>query len=657
MNSAIVDSDFMSSIFKNNLEMLSNTPKNPILEEFFDTPDFVDTQNLPFEQNGTAINSEAHDLGELNTLSIDQNDCYNCSSEIPDFPDHCLKFISDILLEEDLDEDYGSAQDYTTLQATEKSLYDVLGESNPHSSDCFPGFQNQSPDSSSSNKSYRSVEPNLSVSPPELDPIADVNDSGDGVVNVASELSSAIPEAEKGKKTVKGSRRKKKSCQSDETSGGGRSNKIRAPSGDDNDYVEMKEYDDVLLCCEGKDDAALSPDKECSMEEKRGKKLSKKTGGGRSSKGDGKKQIWRGKNFDLKTASDLLKQIRQHCSPYGDSIQRLAHHVANGLETRLAGTGSTVSTNVCDMKISSSDFLKAYRLYVSAIPFRRMSFFLANNTIFKLAEKATKIHVIDFGILLGLQRPCFIQALSRRPNGPPKLRITGIDFPQQGFRPAERVDATGRRLSGYCERFGVPFQYQGIADKWENIQPQDLKIENDEMVIVNCMFRSRTLLDETVEANSPRDAFLRLIRNLNPHLFIHAIVNGTCTALYFMNRFKEALFHYSSVFEVCDATLPRDSHERLLIESEIHGKEVINVIACEGVERVQRAETYKMWQVGSVRAGLRQVPFDREFYSKTKAMVRANYHKDFLVDEDKNWILQGWMGRIFCALSFWQPSS
>ncbi|KAL2898940.1 Scarecrow-like protein 14 [Bienertia sinuspersici] len=604
MNSAIVDSDFMSSIFKNNLEMLSNTPKNPILEEFFDTPDFVDTQNLPFEQNGTAINSEAHDLGELNTLSIDQNECYNCSSEIPDFPDHCLKFISDILLEEDLDEDYGSAQDYTTLQATEKSF-------------------------------YRSVEPNLSVSPPELDPIADVNvddfihsflemnpqssgssseDSGDGVVNVASELSSAIPEAEKGKKTVKGSRRKKKSCQSDETSGGGgRSNKIRAPSGDDNDYVEMKEYDDVLLCCEGKDDAALSPDKECSMEEKRGKKLSKKTGGAVSS-------------FDLKTASDLLKQIRQHCSPYGDSIQRLAHHVANGLEARLAGTGSTVSTNVCDMKISSSDFLKAYRLYVSAIPFRRMSFFLANNTIFKSAEKATKIHIIDFGILLGLQWPCFIQALSRRPNGPPKLRITGIDFPQQGFRPAERVDATGRRLSGYCERFGVPFQ-------------------------------SRTLLDETVEANSPRDAFLRLIRNLNPHLFIHAIVNGTCTAPYFMNRFKEALFHYSSVFEVCDATLPRDSHERLLIESEIHGKEVINVIACEGVERVQRAETYKMWQVRSVRAGLRQVPFDREFYSKTKAMVRANYHKDFLVDEDKNWILQGWMGRIFCALSFWQPSS
>lgn len=258
---------------------------------------------------------------------------------------------------------------------------------------------------------------------------------------------------------------------------------------------------------------------------------------------------------------------------------------------------------------------------------------------------------------MGIQWPCLIQNLSKRPSGPPRLRITGIDYPQHGFRPAERVEATGRRLAGYCERFNVPFEYQGIAKNWENIKLEDLKIEKDELVFVNCMFRSGTLLDETVVADSPRDGFLRLIKEINPRLFLHGTINGSFNAPFFITRFREALFHYSSVFDVFEATMTREDHERLLVESEIYGKEVSNVIACEGTERVQRPETYKQWQVRTTRAGLRQLPLDRELVSTAKAKVKANYHKDFVVDEDRHWMLQGWKGRLFCALSVWQPNS
>uniref|UniRef100_A0A803LCG5 Uncharacterized protein n=1 Tax=Chenopodium quinoa TaxID=63459 RepID=A0A803LCG5_CHEQI len=327
--------------------------------------------------------------------------------------------------------------------------------------------------------------------------------------------------SKKGEKPVKGSRRKKSRQRDDDVDyEGGRCNKLQASSSED--YAELEQYDDILLCSENKEDASLSP-KECLIVEASGKFLKTKGHGSRGVRG--KKQnievdevdlrklliecAQAISKFDRRTSNELLKQIRQYSSPHGDSTQRVAHHVANGLEARLAGTGSTISTDICDMKISSFDFLNSYRLYVSAIPFKRMSYIQANNTILKLAVKATKIHIIDFGIFLGLQWPSFIQTLSKRPNGPPELRITGIDFPQQGFRPTERVDATGHRLAGYCRRFGVPFKYQGIAEKWETIQLQDLKIENDEMVIVNCMFRSGTLHDETVEQNSPKDAFLR----------------------------------------------------------------------------------------------------------------------------------------------------
>lgn len=695
MNSVLVDSDFMNNIFKLNPEMFLNFPKNPTFEDIFQTPDFVDPQTLQFDQNESKISLETPDLIHLDTLSLDQNES-KITSKVPDFPDNCLKFISDILLEENLDKNPASAQEYRALQATEKSLYDVLGESYPYTytpSDFLPSFLNQNPDtpdgSSSSDKSFSSFESNLGLKQSELvDSIVNVDDyvhsfldlnhqySGsssedaeDGVVNEAitpNKLLMTTPNT--GEKPVKGLRRKKSRRRDDATHDqGGRSNKVQAASSED--YVEMEQYDDVLLCKEFNHNTSTSFDA-CSAGERR-VNLSK-IGGDRSRKTRGKKQNIKVEevdlrtlliqcaqavsSFDLRTANEVLKQIRQNSSPYGDSIQRLAHHVANGLEARLAGTGSTVSSDICDIRVSSSEFLKAYKVYVTAIPFKRMSYYVANNAILKLVEKATKIHIIDFGIFLGLQWPCFIQALSKRSNGPPQLRMTGIDFPQQGFRPAERVSATGRRLSGYCERFGVPFQYQGIADKWENIKPEDLKIECDELVIVNCMLRSGTLLDETVDANSPRDGFLKLVRNLNPHLFIHGIVNGTFTAPFFINRFKEALFHYSSVFELCDATLPREAHERLLVESEIYGKELMNVVACEGAERVQRPETYKQWQVRAARAGLRQFPLDRSLVSKAKDMVKANYHEDFLVDEDRLWMLQGWKGRIFCALSFWQPS-
>lgn len=666
MDSVLVDPEFMKNLYKFKPELLSNFSMNP---------------------NGDIFQALHSENDPLQFLSFDEGTCLNsCTSQqVPDFPDACLKFISDILLEEGLDANPASAQ---ALEATEKSLYDALGLGEPYPLSCdhfAPSISTsiESPDDSSSNKSYSSnpeidgsyaiAEPSFESNPncvldqPQLNSFPALHEISRSLVELgsqASELSfddAGSARVEKKGKSIKGSRRKKSRQREGEACYGGRSHKVQASFNDD--YYEMEQYDDVVLLCNNE----LTGNSRFNTG-----KSSPEEGWRRLQRSRGKKQnslavevdlmtlltqcAQAVSSFDLRGANELLRQIRQNASPYGGSIQRLAHHVANALEARIAGTGSTVSTNLVDAKFSASDFLKAYRLYVSAVPYKRMSFFLANCSIAKLAEKATKIHIIDFGVFLGLQWPCFIQHLSKRPNGPPKLRITGIDYPQQGFRPAQRVEATGHRLSGYCERFGVPFSYQGIAQKWETIQPEDLKIEQDELVIVNCLFRSGTLLDETVEANSPRDAFLALVRKLNPSLFIHGVVNGTFNAPFFVTRFREALFHYSSVFDVSEETIPRDAHERFLIESEICGKELFNVVACEGAERVQRPETYKQWQVRTTRAGLRQVALDQELMKEATAMVKANYHKDFMVDINRHWMLQGWKGRTLCALSFWQPA-
>lgn len=391
-----------------------------------------------------------------------------------------------------------------------------------------------------------------------------------------------------------------------------------------------------------------------------------------SRKGRGKKQNGKKEVIDLRTllvlcaqavaaddhksAHELLKQIRQHSNPFGDGNQRLAHIFADGLEARLAGTGSQIYKGLISKRTSAADFLKAYHLYLAACPFRKMTSFVSNVTIFKSAASSMRVHVIDFGILYGFQWPTFIQRLSLRPGGPPKLRITGIDFPQPGFRPAERIIETGSRLAAYAESFNVPFEYNAIAKKWDTIQLEELKIEKDEFLVVTCFYRGRNLLDESVVVDSPRNKILSLIRRIKPNIFIHGIVNGAFNAPFFVTRFREALFHFSSLFDMLESIVPREDWERMLIEKEIFGKEALNVIACEGCERVERPETYRQWQIRILRAGFSQQAFAKTTVERAVEKVRSSYHKDFVIDEDSKWLLQGWKGRIVYALSCWKPA-
>ena len=272
------------------------------------------------------------------------------------------------------------------------------------------------------------------------------------------------------------------------------------------------------------------------------------------------------------------------------------------------------------------------------------------------ANEAQTLHIIHFGIRYGFQWPSFILRLSKRNGGPPKLRITGIELPQSGLRPAERVQETGRRLAKYCERYNVPFEYNAIAQKWETIKLEDLKIKKDEVVVVNCHKRFKNLLDETVVVNSPRDTVLKLIREANPSLFLHTIVNGSYNVPLFVTRFREALFHYSSMFDMLDTNVDGGDPMRLMFEKEFLGQEVTNIIACEGLERSERPETYKQWRIRNMRAGFRQLPLDRHLMSKLRGKLREAFHSDFMLDEDNNWMLQGWKGRIMYASSCWVPA-
>ncbi|KAH9626584.1 hypothetical protein KSS87_005435, partial [Heliosperma pusillum] len=372
-----------------------------------------------------------------------------------DFPDDCLKFITEILMEEDIDDQTVALEDYTALKATEKSLLDALGESYPSLS------SGESP----------------SLNGENIDLPADSFDSFNEflkgqVDSPASTLLDSYPT--ESILVEDGSRGRKNNLRDDDTDcEEGRRNKHLAAY--DEEYVEMEQFDDVLLCNDGEEGLSDSGTRRVIRQSSKKKMKSKKK---KSSEAEGQVVDLRGlltqcaqavASFDLRNANELLGKIKANSSKYGDSTQRLAYYFGNALEARLAGTGWARYKEEMSRRIPSSDILTAYKAYVSAIPFRRTSYFMANDAITKLAQNSTRIHIIDFGIFFGFQWPGLIQKLAQRKGGPPVLRITGIDYPQSGFRPAKRVEETGRRLAGYCERFNVPFVYQAIAKRWQDV--------------------------------------------------------------------------------------------------------------------------------------------------------------------------------------------
>ncbi|KAK5810366.1 hypothetical protein PVK06_025678 [Gossypium arboreum] len=569
------------------------------------------------------------------------------SSDSP-FPNEMLKYINQMLMEEDLEEKTCMLQDCLALQAAERSFYQVLCHNYPIPA----GLNHYYPDDdcNSIKGEFNSFCPQTSL----IDSL---------------ERTSLFPDLRRGTVERLGEGSKSPSVDVDKVRGRknyqredveeGRIIKQSALSLEDSEQTEM--FDDVLLCKGENED---SP--KCSLNGNSAQHRQIKRSNGRRKKNEKKSEavdLWSLLTQcaqsvavnDQRTANEMLKLIRQHSSESGDGTQRLAHYFANALTTRLAGMGAPLYAHLLSNRTSAADVLKAYGVYVLACPFKKMSNFYANKRIMELAEKATTLHIIDFGICYGFQWPCLIQLLSAQAGGPSKLRITGIEFPQPGFRPAERVEETGRRLKRYCERFNVLFECNVIAKKWEAIQLEELKITKDEVVVVNCMYRLKNLPDDTVAPTSARETVLKLIRSINPELFIHGVTNGTYNAPFFVSRFREALFHFSAQFDIFEATVARDDPKRMMFEKEIHGRDIMNLIACEGTERVERPETYKQWHVRTLRTGFKRVPLNQELVKKVMDMIQSSYHRDFVVDVDGHWMLQGWKGRIIYALSCWKP--
>ncbi|XP_016497576.1 GRAS family protein RAM1 [Nicotiana tabacum] len=351
---------------------------------------------------------------------------------------------------------------------------------------------------------------------------------------------------------------------------------------------------------------------------------------------------------DYMLARRYLHHLNRVVTPIGDSMQRVASCFTEALTARLAATLATKPSTSSAPKPfnpfppNSLEILKIYQILYQACPYVKFAHFTANQAIFEAFEAEERVHVIDLDILQGYQWPAFMQALAARPGGAPFLRITGV-----GPSP-EAVRETGRCLTELAHSLHVPFEFHPVGEQLEDLKPHMFNRRIGEALAVNSVNRLHRVPVNCI------GNLLAMIRDQAPNIVTIVEQEASHNGPYFLGRFLEALHYYSAIFDSLDATFPADSSQRAKLEQYIFAPEIMNIVSCEGAERVVRHERLEKWRRLMEGKGFKGVPLSANAVTQSKILLGLYSCDGYKLTEDNGCLLLGWQDRAILAASAWR---
>ncbi|CAA6657280.1 unnamed protein product [Spirodela intermedia] len=268
-------------------------------------------------------------------------------------------------------------------------------------------------------------------------------------------------------------------------------------------------------------------------------------------------------------------------------------------------------------------------------PYFKFGYMSANGAIAEAVKGENRVHIVDFQIAMGTQWVTLIQALAARPGGPPHVRVTGIDDPVSAYARGGGLHIVGRRLTRLAELCNVPFEFHVAALNGSEVEVEHLGIRPGEALAVNFAYQLHHLPDESVSTRNHRDRVLRMVKGLSPK-----VVTLTLT-------------HYTAVFESIDVRLPRESKERISVEQHCLARDIVNIIACEGAERVERHELHGKWRSRFTMAGFTPYPLSPLVNATIKSLLE-NYCEHYRLEERDGALYLGWKNRALVVSSAWR---
>ncbi|MED6207299.1 DELLA protein 1 [Stylosanthes scabra] len=351
---------------------------------------------------------------------------------------------------------------------------------------------------------------------------------------------------------------------------------------------------------------------------------------------------------NLKLADALVKHVGVLAASQAGAMGKVASYFAQALARRIYQIYPQEP-----MESSFSDVLHMH--FYEACPYLKFAHFTANQAILEAFASATTVHVIDFGLKQGMQWPALLQALTLRPGGPPTFRLTGIGPPQPDNTDA--LQQVGWKLAQLAQTIGVQFEFRGfVCSSLSDLDPDMLQIRPGEAVAVNSVFELHRMLARPASI----EKVLGTVNKIKPRIFTVVEQEANHNGPVFVDRFTEALHYYSSLFDSLEGSASTGigaapPSEDLLMSELYLGRQICNVVACEGTERVERHETLTQWRARMGSAGFEPVHLGSNAFKQASMLLALFAGGDgYRVEENNGCLMLGWHTRSLIATSAWK---
>ncbi|RIJ34032.1 histidinol-phosphate transaminase [Pontibacter oryzae] len=345
-----------------------------------------------------------------------------------------------------------------------------------------------------------------------------------------------------------------------------------------------------------------------------------------------------------------VADLAETANSIGTAAERIALAFARAFSACLGPEGNEHAGNLYSSTYGETDMISAFNVLVKSTPLVTFGHLFGNLAIAKATEQSNDIHILDLGIGSGLQWLHLLDVLAARPGKAPKISITGVDIPASTGTPDARLRQAGCMLQQHAARLGLEFHYSCLAKRLEDVTLQDLYFSPTETLVVNSTFTLHHLPDKLQGEVDYRDKVLQQVKALKPAIVTLTEPDSEHNKLNFLPRLRESLRHYYTVFDALDTLLPRFMPERQVIEQEFFGREIINVISCEGSQRVERHERHEAWRQRLARNGF--APADHLI--KPKDIHQAlELHPNFSLQPNGAGYTLCWKGTPVVAATAW----
>ncbi|KAL2329297.1 hypothetical protein Fmac_022724 [Flemingia macrophylla] len=342
-------------------------------------------------------------------------------------------------------------------------------------------------------------------------------------------------------------------------------------------------------------------------------------------------------------ADITLYNLSRLASPDGDPLQRVATYFTEALACcqvakNLRGVPKVLRL-VKTLSTVEEEFVR--QQFFNLFPFLRIAYLITNQAIIEAMQGEIAINVLDLSPSSdAYQWINLMRSLKEHSLNTPcmKITITAIHEKEEVLQQMELI------LGAEAKRLHFYFQFNPVVSSLESLDPDTLPIEKGEPLAISCILQLHSLLattdDEMVRmrgqmifaemlskqnkkvnpspdsALSPfspcpshkMECFLNSLWKLQPRVMVVTEQESNVNGPSLTERVDKALHFYGTLFDCLEASTSRSLVERSLMEKMLLGKEIKNIVACEGVDRKERHEQLGTWIPRLELAGFGRVP-------------------------------------------------